>query len=323
MQTIRWGILGTAKIAEEQLIPAFQSTEGAELVGVASRDQQRGQVFAHRNGIPQVYASYEALLEDPTIDAVYLPLPNHLHATWTIRAAQHHKHVLCEKPAALNATEARQMIEACQQNNVLFMEAFMYRFHPQWERVDQWLDEGAIGSLRLILVRFSFSLTRPQDIRWSARGGGALYDVGCYCVHLIRSITGDQLPVRVQAVADLNEGGVDRTTVAALAFPKGELAHFDVSFVTADRQSVELVGSEGTLLVTRPFRPDKGSPTLILRTAQGEKTEKMPQGEMYRREVEHFNACIRGEESLLQQPQQTVNNMAMIDAIYQAVGRNT
>ncbi len=323
VRKIRWGILGTAKIAEGALIPALHQAEGAELTAVASRRPETAMAYAERNRIERAYGSYEELLADADIDAVYIPLPNHLHAEWTVRAAEAGKHVLCEKPAALNRAQAERMVQVCRDNGVVFMEAFMYGFHPQWARVRELVEQGALGKLRLINASFSFWLRNEQDIRWYPEGGGALYDVGCYCVHVIRSFAGDALPEVVQAVGDLDKRGVDRAVTAALAFPGGVLAHFDASFAAADRQRVELAGEAGSLVVTWPFRPDKGDPSIIWRNQDGERVERVPKVDMYRLEVEHFSACIRGEETLRQTPEQTLRNMAILDAIYQAVGRDT
>ncbi len=323
VRTIRWGILGTAKIAEGALIPALHRAEGAELVAVASRRPEKAMAYAERNQIEKAYGSYEELLQDARIDAVYIPLPNHLHAQWAIRAMEAGKHVLCEKPAALNQAQAKEMVQAAEECGVVFMEAFMYQFHPQWARVRELVEQGAIGRLQVISASFSFALRNPQDIRWYAEGGGALYDVGCYCVHAIRTFAGDVLPSSVQAVADLDERRVDRTVAAALAFPGGLTAHLDASFTAADRQRVELAGDEGSLVVTWPFRPDKGNPSIVWRNRSDERVERFPVDDMYRLEVEHFGACVRGEETLRQTPDQTLRNMAILDAIYQAVGRDT
>jgi xylose dehydrogenase (NAD/NADP) len=323
MSVIRWGILGTAHIAEKALVPAIHAAQGAELVAVASRSLEKAQAYAERNQIRKAYGSYEELLADPDVDAVYIPLPNHLHAEWTIKAAEAGKHVLCEKPAALNADEARRMIAACQAHGVVFMEAFMYSLHPQWARVRELLDGGVIGELELISANFSFHLDNPVDIRWYPIGGGALYDVGCYCVHVTRTFAGDELPTEVRALADLDEHGVDRSVVALLRFPGGVLAHLDCSFVAADRQRVELAGTKGSLVVTWPFRPDKGDPAIHVRTRDGERVERFDKGEIYRLEVEHFGECVRTGATPQQTPEQTIRNMEILDAIYRAVGRDT
>src|SRR3954447_13087611 len=188
LSNVRWGVLSTANIGRRAVLPAIQRSRNGELVAVASRDADKARAFAADLGIPRAYASYEQLLADPEIEAVYIPLPNSMHREWTIKAAQAGKHILCEKPLGLNAAECAEMDAAARQNGVLLMEAFMYRFHPQTERVIQLIRQGAIGHPRLIHAAFTFRLSNPANIRLqSDLGGGSLMDVGCYCVNVSRT----------------------------------------------------------------------------------------------------------------------------------------
>jgi D-xylose 1-dehydrogenase (NADP+, D-xylono-1,5-lactone-forming) len=206
---LRWGVLSTANIGRAAVIPAIQHSANGEVVAVASRDEQKSHDFAAKAGIGRSYGSYEALLASSDIDAVYIPLPNSLHRAWTIKAAEAGKHVLCEKPLALNAVECAEMETAARRHNVLLMEAFMYRFHPQTEKVLALLHEGAIGEVRLIHSAFTFRVSNPANIRLQPQlGGGSLMDVGCYCVNLSRTLAGAQPQVARTAMS--NTGGIAR-----------------------------------------------------------------------------------------------------------------
>ena len=196
--SLNWGILSTANIGRAALIPAIRASGNGALVAVASRQASTAQAFASTHGIPESYPSYQALLQASSIDAVYLPLPNSLHREWTIKAAEHGKHILCEKPLGLAAAECHEMAAAAKANGVILMEAFMYRFHPQIGRVLALIQDGAIGALKSIRSAFTFRLTKPGNIRLDlALGGGALMDVGCYCVNVSRTLAGSE-PVEVR-----------------------------------------------------------------------------------------------------------------------------
>ncbi|RIV26159.1 gfo/Idh/MocA family oxidoreductase [Alicyclobacillaceae bacterium I2511] len=325
MDKVNWGILGTARIAEQQLIPAMQSAVNAHLLGVASRNETQANAYAQHNGIERAYGSYAQLLADPDIDAVYIPLPNDLHAEWTLQAAQAGKHVLCEKPAALNAAQAREMVQACAAHDVVFMEAFMYPFHPQWDRVRELLNSGELGELKIVHANFSYPLENPADIRWHPQmGGGSLYDVGCYCVHVARSLADNAPTVEVQGIAQFMEDGVvDKSFTGAFKFANGLLAHFDCSFEAADRQFVEIVGSRGSIQVLYPFRPDMGTPTLIVHGPSGEHRETFPTTDMYKLQVEHFGDCVQSQQTPRNTGEDSIRNMEHIDALYTAAGRQS
>ncbi|PWI59092.1 Gfo/Idh/MocA family protein [Sulfoacidibacillus thermotolerans] len=321
---LNWGILGTAHIAETQLIPALHAASNARVVGVASRNRDKAQEYAKRNRILHSYDSYEQLLADPDIDAVYIPLPNGMHAYWTLQAARAGKHVLCEKPAALNAAEMREMATVCQENGVVFMEAFMYPFHPQWDRIEQLLAENRIGDLKIVNASFSFTLKNTADIRWDPlMGGGALYDVGCYCVHVARNVAKGEPVTQVQAAAQFRaDGMVDESLVGNLRFANGMLAHFDCSFAAVERQFVEIVGSKGSVQVLFPFRPDKGTPTLLIRDESGETRETLSsEVNMYTRQVEHFAECVWLKQTPRITLHDSIQNLEIIDALYKAAGR--
>ena len=193
VSVLRWGVLSTASIAVGKVIPGMRASRRTEVLAIASRDLARAEATARSLGIPRAYGSYEELLADPDVDAVYLPLPNHLHAAWTIAAARAGKHVLCEKPLSLTAAEAQEMVDACREAGVVLMEAFMYRLHPSWQAVRDILASGRIGRLRAIDSWFSYHNVDPEDIRnIAAYGGGALYDIGCYCVNLSRMLFGTE-----------------------------------------------------------------------------------------------------------------------------------
>ena len=240
---VRWGVLSTANIATEKVIPGFRRSPRSEVLGIASREDGRAREVAARLGIPRAYGSYEAMLADPDIDAVYNPLPNHLHAEWTIAAARAGKHVLCEKPLALTADEAQGMVDACRAAGVLLMEAFMYRQHPSWLAVRDLVRSGRIGRLQAVDSWFSYFNDDTANIRnIREAGGGALYDIGCYCVNLSRMLF-DAEPVGVQAAITRDPDlGVDVLTSGILSFPTG-VATFTCSTRTETDQRVHVYGT--------------------------------------------------------------------------------
>lgn len=317
---VRWGVLSTARHAANTVIPAIQASSNGEVIAVASRDAGRAREFASQRGIPASYGDYEGLLADPNVDVIYIPLPNQLHKEWTIRAAQAGKHVLCEKPFALNAADAVEMVEAFRQAGRLVAEAFQWRHHPQGQRVRELVRQGAIGDLRLIDAGFSFMLDRPGDVRWDpALGGGALYDVGCYPISFTRFITGQE-PLSVTAQIQRGETGVDMLGVATLEFPGGVLAHLNWSFALPLRRYFEAVGTEGSLVVNRAYNP-KGDPGEILRFGVDRELIELiplPPQNSYTLMVQDFNAAVQGERDLMFPPDDAVGNMDVIDAIFLA-----
>ena len=270
MSTLRWGILSTADIARNKVIPGLRKAARCEIVAIASRDDRRAAEAAAELGIPRAHGSYEALLADPEVDAVYIPLPNHLHAEWTIAAARAGKHVLCEKPLALTAADAERMGEASRAAGVHLMEAFMYRLHPSWVAVRELVAAGRIGRLVAVDSWFSYFNDDLANIRNQADvGGGALFDIGCYCINLSRMLFGGE-PRDVQAWLRRDEdAGVDVVTSALLAFDDG-VATFTCSTRAEPDQRVHIHGTTGRITVPIPFNIPPDRPTEIWLTAGGD-----------------------------------------------------
>ncbi len=251
---LRWGILGCARITRRGLIPGILGSTNSTLFALASRDGTTARAWAEEFGIPKAYGSYEQVIADPDVDAIYIPLPNELHRAWTFRAADAGKHVLCEKPLALDAAEARAMVEHCRRRGVVLREAFMWRHQPRVAEIRRRVAEGAIGQLRLIRSSFSFPIDMNDWRIDSARGGGALWDVGTYGVNTARLYAGAE-PESIKATARFGPSGVDLSLVAALKFPDGVLAAIDCSFEQPFRCSGELVGTEGRIEVPDAYLP--------------------------------------------------------------------
>jgi D-xylose 1-dehydrogenase (NADP+, D-xylono-1,5-lactone-forming) len=264
----RWGLLSTARI-NRSIIPPLQASPRHALVAVASRDRGRGEAYAREWGIPRVHLSYETLIDDPEIDAIYNPLPNALHAAWTIRAVRAGKHVLCEKPLATTVADVDAIASEAKAAGVVVTEAFMYRHHPQTLRLKALVDERAIGKLRLIRSAFTFQLTRSGDVRWEpSLGGGSLWDVGCYPISIARLLAGVE-PQEVFGRSRQGEADVDESFTGQIAL--GEVvAQFDAGFRAPQRTHLEVVGSDGVITVAAPFKPGPGAHLLLSR---GDATE--------------------------------------------------
>lgn len=316
---VSWGVLSTANIGRAAVIPAIQASKNGELVAVASRDLARGEAFADRLGIPKAYGSYEALLEDGDIDAIYIPLPNSLHHPWTIRAAEMGKHILCEKPLALNAAECMEMEEAASQHHVKLMEAFMYRFHPRTEKVLNMLRAGVIGELRLIHSAFTFRLTRPDNIRLKPElGGGALMDVGSYCIDLSRAAAGAE-PVEVQSFAYWGKSGVDEQLAGTLRFTDGLLAQFDCALNLERREEYQLAGTDAFLSVASAFLPGEKDVVIEEVRSRGEMHQHTIKGaDEYQIMVEHFADCILQNTAPRYSASEAAANMRVIEALYRS-----
>ena len=289
---MRWGILGAARI-NRSIIPALRAAEGHSLEAIASRDADKAAAAAAEWQIPRAVGGYDALLADPDIDAVYIPLPNHLHAEWTIKAAQAGKHVLCEKPLALTLEEVDRIAAAASAAHVHVAEAFMYRHHPQTLAVRELVAGGAIGTLRVVRGCFSFTLDRPGDVRFDpAKGGGALWDVGCYPVSYARTIAGAE-PETVLATTVMGPTGVDMSVGAVLRFPGNVVALVDASFIAPFQTQLEVVGSTGTIRVARPFKPGEQETVLLIR---GDETleHAVDAPPLYVSQFEDFARAVRG-----------------------------
>ena len=325
MTTLRWGILSTANIATEKVIPGIRRAARNEIVAIASRDGETARRVADRLSIPRAHGSYEALLADPDVDAVYIPLPNHLHAEWTIAAARAGKHVLCEKPLALTAADAERMIEAAEAAGVHLMEAFMYRHHPSWVAVRELVASGRIGTLTAVQSWFGFHNDDAANIR-NIRdfGGGALYDVGCYCVNLSRMLFGGE-PVRVEGavVRDGAAGdGVDILTTGLLEFENG-LASFGCSIRTEPDQRVDVYGSDGRISIGIPFNIPPDRPTQVFVTKGGDppvapatETLTFETKDPYAAEAERFAEAVLDGLPTPVPPSDAVANLRVIERLF-------
>jgi len=312
---LRWGVISTANIGRVAVNPAIQESRNGELVAVASRGEEPAAEFAKAAGIERHHGGYQDLLDDEGIDAVYIPLPNGLHREWTVRAADAGKHVLCEKPLAVTEAQCREMEAAAEANGVKLMEAFMYRFHPQTERVLDLIKQGAIGDLRSIHSAFTFLLTRPSNIRWSAElGGGALMDVGCYCVNLSRTVAGAE-PVEVQAWATWGATGVDEQLDGTLRFDNGLVAQFSCSLAMDRYETYEVCGTSGRLHVPAAFLPGTDDAS-IYESHGAETTVHTVTGvDEYVLMVEHFADCALHDRSPRYSATEAAQNMRVIQAL--------
>jgi predicted dehydrogenase len=316
-------VLGTADIAIKKVIPAIQGSEMSRVTAIASRDGSRSRAVADRLGIPTSHGSYEALLEDPGIEVVYIPLPNHLHAEWAIAAAEAGKHVLCEKPMAVTSEAAREMIQAAESAGVKLMEAFMYRLHPLWVEVRRLLDEGVIGDLLAIQSFFSYRNVDPSDIRNTvAFGGGSLYDIGCYPVNVARMLFGSE-PSDVKAsIRRDRDFGTDVLTSVILDFD-GRHAAFTCSTQIEDDQRVHLQGTAGRLLVEIPFNIPPDRPTRIIAFAGGEppvapgmEIHEVPAADQYGIQADAFSAAVRDDTQVPTPPEDAVANLEVMERIF-------
>jgi D-xylose 1-dehydrogenase (NADP+, D-xylono-1,5-lactone-forming) len=316
MDTLRWGILSTANIGKKVVTPAIQACDKCEVVAVASRDEERARIYAEALAIPNHYSSYEALLEDDTIDAIYNPLPNSFHLEWTLKALEAGKHVLCEKPLGLTAQECLTMDEAAKRANRVLMEAFMYRFHPRIEFVQDLLKSKTIGNIRLVRSQFSFKVTDPNNIRLQAElGGGALMDVGCYCVNISRTLF-QREPVRAQAFARWNPSGVDTELVGSLEFADHGFAQFYCGLDTTRTEGVEIISEKGSLKFDSAFIPGLSDSSVEIVEA-GQKYQQTVGGlNQYQVMVQHFADCVLGGKSLRYTALEGARNMAVIEALY-------
>ena len=315
---LRWGVISTANIGRKAVNPAIQASSNGELLAVASRDVSRARECADSDGIPRAYGSYEELLADPDVDAVYNPLPNSLHLEWTVKAAEAGKHILCEKPLALNEAECREMAAAAEANGVKLLEAFMYRFHPRTQRVVEMIRDGVIGELQVMRSTFTFNLTRPENIRWDPElGGGALMDVGCYCVNLSRTIMGAE-PEEVQGLANWPDRDVDADLSGILRFPEG-MALMECALTQERSEVFEIMGTEGSMRVENAFLPGTDEVAIEVRR-RGEPTrrEMVKGADEYVLMVEHFADCVLNERSLRYSVDEAALNMRTIEALYRS-----
>jgi len=321
---LSWGVVSCADIGLRAVVPAIRKSKNSQVAAIASRDLSRAQQAAAAHDIPRAYGNYMDVLTDPSIDAVYIPLPNSIHAEWAIRAMQHGKHVLCEKPLAMNTSEVDAIARAASENCVLVMEALMYRFHPQTERVVEIVRAGTLGTVQLVSSAFTYHVPNPKDIRLSrALGGGCLLDVGTYCVSVARMAFGAE-PVEIMGRARIGPNSdVDEVFAGLLRFSEGRLATFGCTLHGPREQWYKISGTEATLTVTVPFAPGMDDRELIVRRGwqRGKETEeriRVPGVDQYQLMVEHFSDCILSGRPPALSLAETRANVAVVSALMQS-----
>ncbi|THE10510.1 Gfo/Idh/MocA family oxidoreductase [Bacillus timonensis] len=321
MSKIRWGVLSTANIGRTQFIPALLRAKNSEIIAIASRGSKAHEVAKEFN-IPRAYEDYNALLHDKDVDAVYIPLPNHLHKKWVIEASKQGKHVLCEKPATLTSDEVIEMVQICREQNVKFMEGFMYQFHPQHDRVKEIITSGEIGEVKLIRASHSYYMeNRDTNIRMRKEmGGGSLYDVGCYAIHAIRNISHSE-PIEVRAHSQIDlVSGIDLSTHGYFDLANGIPAFFDCSFDMVRRQEYEVIGTKGTIRVPFAFRPDfNGHVGLVIVQTTGSTREEKIHGDIFLLEVEHFSNAILNDTHPINSGNSAIYNVRALEACYESI----
>jgi len=325
MDKVRWGVLSTAKIGIVNVIPAMQKGELCDIVAIASSNFEKARAAAKKLGIPEAYGSYEELLNAPHIEAVYIPLPNHLHVPWSIKALAAGKHVLCEKPLGLSATEAQQLLTTAQgYPNLKIMEAFMYRHHPQWQRARQMVADGQIGELRTIQSFFSYYNADPANIRNIAEfGGGGLMDIGCYCISLSRFIFGAE-PDRICGKMEFDpDFKTDRLTSGILDFGRGT-STFTCSTQLTPFQRVNILGTDGWIEIEIPFNPPADRPCKIAYQQGNESGEIcFDSCDHYRIQGDLFAKAIRHDEPVPTPLDDAVANMKAIEALIKSAENGT
>jgi len=314
---VRWGIVSTAAI-NRRLLPAFRASPELELVAVASRSQERADAYARTEGIPHAHGSYEALLADPGVEAVYISLPNSLHVDWSIRALEAGKHVLCEKPLDARPSEVARAFDAAERAGLVLMEAFMYRHHPQTALALELVQSGAIGDLRLIRSSFGFTIDGLENVRLQPDlDGGALMDVGCYCVSMSRLLGGEADAVTGRAVT--GPSGVDMRFAGVLSLPGDVLAHFDCGFDVPGGSFVEVVGSEGAMRIPRPFLINDA----VIELVRGGAVERIdaPEADSYLVQLENMAEAVRGDARPLLGRADATGQARTLEGLYRSAER--
>jgi xylose dehydrogenase (NAD/NADP) len=311
---VRWGFLSTAKI-NDKLLPGAAVSDRVDVIAVASRDGARAEVYARERGIERAYGSYEELLADSDVEAVYISLPNSLHVEWSIRALEAGKHVLCEKPLSRRPEDVERAFDVAEQSDRLLMEAFMYRHNPQTVKLEELVRAGAIGRLRLVRAAFSFPLADVANVRLDASlDGGALMDVGCYCVSGARLLGGE--PRHVFGEQVLSESGVDELFTGTMRLPADVLVQFDSGLVLPVRDELEAIGEEGSLFLDDPWHCKK--PVTVLRTADGVEEIAVEPADSYRIQLENLSDAIRGEAEPLLRRDDALGQARAIEALYRS-----
>ncbi len=321
---VRWGVLGVAKIAVKRVVPAMQQGEWSRVAAIASRDRRKAEEAATALGIPKAYGSYEELLADPDVEAVYNPLPNHLHVAWSARAAEAGKHVLCEKPVSLDVAGVRELIASRDRAGVRMAEAFMVRCHPQWTRTREWIRAGRIGELRAMVCVFSYFNRDAANVRnIPAYGGGGIMDIGCYPIHTSRYIFGEE-PRRVLALLERDpEFGTDRLGSVILDFPSGQ-AVFTCSTQLTPAQTVQFLGTRGRLEIEVPFNPPTDRPCRVLiddgrdLLGGGRTIEEISPCDQYTLQGDAFSRVIREGGEVPVPLEDSLANMAVIEAVFRS-----
>jgi predicted dehydrogenase len=324
MKKVKWGVLGVASIAVRKVIPAMQAGECSEIAAIASRDRMKAEQAAGKLGISKAYGSYEELLADPAIEAIYNPLPNHLHVPWSIKAVEAGKHVLCEKPLSLTVAEAKTLLAARDRAGVKVGEAFMVRTHPQWLRTRELVRQGRIGELRAIAGVFSYFNRDAANVRNVAEwGGGGMLDIGCYLITTSRFVFGEE-PKRVVGLSERDpEFKVDRLASAILDFPSGQVT-FTCSTQMVAYQRMQFFGTKGRIEIEIPFNAPMDRPTRIFVDdgrnvfGGGVTTETFPTGDQYTIQGDLFSRAVRGEGEVPVSVEDAIRNMAVIEAIFRS-----
>lgn len=314
---LNWGVIGTARIAE-QTIPSINATRNNRVVAVASRDLTRARQFADSLEVPVAYGSYEELLLDATVQAVYIPLTNEEHKPWTIKALQAGKHVLVEKPIALNAEEAQEMVSVAVDKSLVLMESFNYRYHSRIQKVLETIRKDELGRLRFLHCSFSFQMNNPDDFRLvPAKGGGALYDLGCYCVDFQRLVVGRE-PQAVQARYYEGGSGVDLQMQVSLDFGNQIYGSFDVAFNAILQNVARILGTDGVMTLEWPFSAKSKNVTTIIEQGDDVQKTNYRAEDTSQRLIEHFYQVVMKKEVPIYPLADSVKNMAVIDAIFQS-----
>jgi predicted dehydrogenase len=313
---VGWGILGCGWIGTDAIAPAIQWSQNGRIVAVASRDRAVAEAKARKIGAERAYAPYQALLDDPEVDAVYIGLPNGMHEEWTLRCAQAGKHVLCEKSLTFTSAAAARMAAACRERGVRLVEAFMYRHHPQWALVRDHIDGGAIGEVRAVRASFCARFEQGSNHRWSADlGGGALWDLTCYAVDVARYLTRAEA-ARVSCLADARTGdGVDATSQAALELTNGVIASATGSLAAGFDQSVVVVGEQGVLRLSQPFTPGWNPARIEIRRRENDRVFEVPGANHFLHQVEHFAALVLDPSRPAWPAEDGVRNVTTCEAI--------
>ena len=322
-KTIKWGILSTARIGTTAFIPSARLTAGAEVFAVASRNKEKAEAFAREHGIPVALEGYQNLLDDENVDAIYNPLPNTLHAEWTIRAAEAGKHIFCEKPLAVTAADAQRMEDACRQAGVLLFEAFVFLHHPQSQRIQQILKRGEIGPLRHINAGMSFVVQDRSNIRMiKDLGGGGIYDGGVYPITFSRFIAGTD-PIGVQAVMRFDEeAGVDMWATLLLEYPGGVTASLHCGFDGSGGAHALIIGEKGKLVVPSPYHPPPESSFNMITRSTNEppdRTETIETGTPpFQPAIEFFQQCILGEQTPAYMAENAIGTLKVVEAAFES-----